>query len=69
MCKIYVLLPYFAEFLFDYKENAGVFNVTISILKYLVLDVTVLVPLYQTTLNQVTVKIGNQRKLGWCIFG
>ena len=35
------------------------------IMMSLVFDVTVLVPLYQTMLNNVTAKTGNGRKLGW----
>ena len=49
--------------LVDYAENAPIFNVSFPILPSLVLDLIVLVPLYQTMLNNVAAKTGNQHKL------
>ena len=41
-----------------------IFNVTFLILTSSVIDITVLVPLHQTTLDNITAKIGNRGKLG-----
>ena len=49
--------------MFGYAENARIFKLKFPILTSKALEVTVLVSLYQTTLNNVAAKTENRRDM------